>query len=158
MYTAEDLYTDDVPTDTIEEHENEQQEENNDNEDENESKENEEERTVIKPKRVMNPQPKLNAQLLAGPKGFTSISGYFKNIKYKGKGYEEEDLNTMMKIYEHWCHRLFPKYPFDDCLAKIEQLGNKKAVQVRKNQLPQILKQTLDYFLDTNQKNSNEFA
>lgn len=33
-----------------------------------------------------------------------------------------------MKRLEHWAHRLFPKYTFDDCLFQIERLGKKKQV------------------------------
>ncbi|KRT84103.1 hypothetical protein AMK59_813, partial [Oryctes borbonicus] len=44
--------------------------------------------------------------------------------------HEEEDLRMIMKTYEYWCHRLFPKFSFDDCLAKLEKLGTKKDVQV----------------------------
>lgn len=88
-------------------------------------------RTAEKPKRVVrNPQPKLNAETLKGPKGIHTLPQLFKNTKFKGLGYEEEDLNMLMKSYEYWCHRLFPKFSFDDCLARLEKLGHKKAVQV----------------------------
>lgn len=130
MYTSEDLYADDLEIETVQEGEQEQelQQENDDVDGDDEVVD----RKVIKPKRVLQPRHKLDANLLTGPKGLSVISGYFKNVKYKGKGYEEQDLSVMMKIYEHWCHRLFPKYPFDDCLEKIETLGNKRAVMVKK--------------------------
>lgn len=84
-----------------------------------------------KPKRVIkNPQPKLNAETLKGPRGIHTLPQVFEKVKFKGKGFEEQDLNLLMKTYEYWCHRLFPKFSFDDCLAKIEKLGTKKAVQV----------------------------
>lgn len=84
-----------------------------------------------KPKRVIkNPQPKLNAETLKGPRGIHTLPQVFEKVKFKGKGYEEQDLNLLMKTYEYWCHRLFPKFSFDDCLARIEKLGTKKPVQV----------------------------
>lgn len=84
-----------------------------------------------KPKRVIkNPQPKLNAETLKGPRGIHTLPQVFEKVKFKGKGYEERDLNLLMKTYEYWCHRLFPKFSFDDCLARLEKLGTKKAVQV----------------------------
>lgn len=134
MYTNdnEDLFGEDLNADNVQETENdhiENIEDDNEQQDDN-NEEGTGERTVIKPKRVLNPRPKLDAVLLAGPKGMSSIPSYFKNIKYKGKGHEEQDLNVVMKIYEHWCHRLFPKYPFEDCLAKIEKLGHKRQLQV----------------------------
>lgn len=95
-----------------------------------EKKEDEEEtKTVVKPKRVVrNPQPKLNAETLKGPRGLKALNSYFKNVNYKGKGHEIEDLQVILKNYEHWCHRLFPKLPFDDCIKKLETLGYKKPV------------------------------
>lgn len=84
-----------------------------------------------KPKRVVkNPQPKLNAETLKGPRGIHTLPQVFEKVHFKGKGYEEQDLNLLMKTYEYWCHRLFPKFSFDDCLARIEKLGYKKPVQV----------------------------
>lgn len=87
----------------------------------------------VKVKRVVrNPQPKLNEQTLKGPRGLTAVEGYFERVKFKGRGYEEQDLNTLLKTYEYWCHRLFPKFPFDDCITRLETLGIKRAIQVRK--------------------------
>lgn len=80
---------------------------------------------------IRNPQPKLNLETLKGKKGLLTLQGYFEKGKFKGKGHEEEDLRTMMKTYEYWCHRLFPKFTFDDCLDHLEKLGTKKGVQVR---------------------------
>ncbi|CAH1959058.1 unnamed protein product [Acanthoscelides obtectus] len=87
-------------------------------------------KNVVKPKRVVkNPQPKLNEQTLRGPRGLSAIEGYFQRVKFKGKGHEEHDLNMLMKTYEYWCHRLFPKFPFDHCIARLETLGTKKGTQ-----------------------------
>lgn len=84
-----------------------------------------------KPKRIIkNPQPKLNVETLKGSRGIHTLPQVFEKVKFKGKGYEEQDLNLLMKTYEYWCHRLFPKFSFDDCLARIEKLGTKKTVQV----------------------------
>jgi hypothetical protein len=38
----------------------------------------------------------------------------------------------MMQKFEYWGHLLYPKSNFDDLLAKVEQLGKKRAVKVRK--------------------------
>ncbi|GLH16521.1 Protein TIPIN homolog [Gryllus bimaculatus] len=85
-----------------------------------------------KPKRkvVKNPQPKLDAERLKGSRGLTALENIFKNYKFCGKGYEKKDLDQIMKRLEHWAHRLFPKYEFDDCLEKMESLGHKKPVMV----------------------------
>lgn len=100
-----------------------------------------------KPKRVIkNPQPKLNADTLKGPRGIQTLPQIFEKVKFKGKGYEEQDLNLLMKTYEYWCHRLFPKFSFDDCLARIEKLGSKKVVQVRHSSNKKPVLQLLNLF------------
>uniref|UniRef100_A0A915J043 TIMELESS-interacting protein n=1 Tax=Romanomermis culicivorax TaxID=13658 RepID=A0A915J043_ROMCU len=67
---------------------------------------------------------------LCGPKGLEQIPLMFKNFKSKGKGDEFEDLTIIMTKLEHWAHRLYPKFTFDDFLWKMENLGSKKSVQV----------------------------
>ncbi|XP_017776846.1 PREDICTED: TIMELESS-interacting protein [Nicrophorus vespilloides] len=101
---------------------------------------------VIKPRRaIRNPQPKLNAQTLQGPRGLLAMPELFNKQKFKGKGHEEQDLKTLMKTYEYWCHRLFPKYPFDECISKLEKLGSKKPVitQIKKIRMGLIEPETL---------------
>lgn len=66
-----------------------------------------------------------------GPRGINILQKACKEIKFKGKGHEKDDLNLVMKTLELWAHRLFPKLPFDDTLKQIEKLGSKKQVQVR---------------------------
>lgn len=136
MESSIDLYADEYANDYAEGDNDLEQEIDNQNEglenEENENKD-DEEKKKIKPKRVVrNPRPKLDLDLLKGRKGLLCLEGYFKNKKFRGRGYEEQDLRYIMKTYEYWCHRLFPKFPFDDCLSKLEKLGTKKNVQVFK--------------------------
>ncbi|CAD6224812.1 GSCOCG00005565001-RA-CDS [Cotesia congregata] len=105
---------------------------NNDQQDDNEN--NDEAGRRIDPKTskkriVRNPIPKLNPARLKGPKGVHTIEEYFKGFKFHGKGHEKHDLNRVMKRLEHWGHRLFPKYQFDDFIEKLEALGTKKELQ-----------------------------
>lgn len=79
---------------------------------------------------VRNPAPKLNTERLKGPNGVQTIEKYFEGFKFYGKGHERTDLDRIMKRLEHWSHRLFPKYHFDDFLTRVEQLGTKKDLQV----------------------------
>ena len=44
---------------------------------------------------------------------------------------QAEDLAVLMRNFEHWAHRLFPKMPFDEVLERAERLGAKREVQVR---------------------------
>lgn len=118
----------------IVEENNEVVEERND-EEELQTTENQQETTdatqtqEIKVKKVRNPQPKLDSQRLKGARGIQTIEGIFEKVKFKGRGHEEEDLKTVLRGYEYWCHRLFPKFKFEDCIEKIERLGSKKDVQ-----------------------------
>ncbi|XP_011341926.2 LOW QUALITY PROTEIN: protein TIPIN homolog [Ooceraea biroi] len=75
---------------------------------------------------IRNPAPKLNTERLKGPNGIQIIEKYFEAFKFYGKGHEKTDLDRIMKRLEHWSYRLFPKYHFDDFLARAEQLGAKK--------------------------------
>ncbi|XP_058124820.1 protein TIPIN homolog [Anopheles ziemanni] len=86
-----------------------------------------------KKKTVRNPRNMLNAAKLSGPRGIIGLQDHFKDFRFRGKGYELADLDSMMRRYEHWAHRLYPKYHFDDCVATIEKLGNKKIVQAYMN-------------------------
>ncbi|EZA52235.1 TIPIN-like protein [Ooceraea biroi] len=79
---------------------------------------------------IRNPAPKLNTERLKGPNGIQIIEKYFEAFKFYGKGHEKTDLDRIMKRLEHWSYRLFPKYHFDDFLARAEQLGAKKDLQV----------------------------
>lgn len=85
--------------------------------------------TSTKKRIIRNPQPKLNAERLCGPKGVQTIEEYFQGFKWQGKNHEVSDLNKIMKRIEHWGHRLYPKYNFDDFLDKVATLGTKKEVQ-----------------------------
>lgn len=101
------------------------------NEGEQAEEEEEKQRRVIKPKKIIkNPQPKLNAETLKGPRGLTAVAGVFAKQKFRGKGHEKEDLRVLLKTYNYWCHRMFPKLSFDQAIDKIEKLGNKKPVIV----------------------------
>uniref|UniRef100_A0A182NUR1 TIMELESS-interacting protein n=1 Tax=Anopheles dirus TaxID=7168 RepID=A0A182NUR1_9DIPT len=86
-----------------------------------------------KKKVVRNPQNLLNEAKLCGPRGICALHEHFKDFKFRGKGHEAADLDRMMRRYVHWAHRLYPKFHFDDCVAKIQKLGTKKSVQLYMN-------------------------
>lgn len=126
LFGEDDLLGDPGDLETIEENVNENIDANNEDE-------NIEQQTgtkvEVKKRIVRNPQPKLNADRLRGPRGIAVLESVFQNVKFKGKGHEKEDLKKVMWKLEHWCHRLYPKFQFDDCLERIEKLGSKKVVQ-----------------------------
>lgn len=66
---------------------------------------------------------------LKSDRGIHTVENYFKDFKCRGKGHEREDLNAIMKRLEHWAHRLYPNYQFNDFVAQVEKLGRKKEIQ-----------------------------
>lgn len=85
----------------------------------------------IEPKRrtVRNPKLSLNAERLIGDRGVHRLEHEFRDMRYAGKGHEAADLNAVMKRMEHWAHRLYPRFNFDDFLSTAEKLGRKRQVQ-----------------------------
>ncbi|XP_072031506.1 uncharacterized protein [Amphiura filiformis] len=85
-----------------------------------------------RPRRMVHrkPIPKLDPVRLTSDRGLPTILNHFEKIKFKGKGHEVSDLNTLMMTMEHWGNRLFPKMTFDEIIERIEKLGRKKPVQV----------------------------
>ncbi|XP_030384393.1 protein TIPIN homolog [Scaptodrosophila lebanonensis] len=83
-----------------------------------------------KKRTVRNPRPRLTVDKLLGPRGLHTIEEYFKDINFKGKGYEKSDLDEVLRRLQHWGHRMYPNYTFDDVLNNIERLGKKKQLQV----------------------------
>lgn len=72
---------------------------------------------------------RLNVERLKSDRGIHTLENYFKEVKFRGKGYERDDLNMVMKRLEHWAHRLYPNYTFDDFVTQVEKLGRKKELQ-----------------------------
>ncbi|XP_021932376.1 TIMELESS-interacting protein isoform X3 [Zootermopsis nevadensis] len=89
--------------------------------------------TRVEPRKkqvIRNPRPKLGPEQLQSSRGIAVLENTFKDFKFRGKGYEKFDLDRVMKRLEHWAHRLSPRFQFDDCLERIEKLGQNKNVQV----------------------------
>lgn len=47
----------------------------------------------------------LNVEKLKGDRGIIAIDDFYKKMKFRGKGYEKQDLDDVMKRLEHWAHR-----------------------------------------------------
>lgn len=71
----------------------------------------------------------MNVERLKSDRGIHTVENYFNGMKFRGKGNERDDLNAVMKRLEHWAHRLYPNYTFDDFVTQVEKLGRKKEVQ-----------------------------
>ena len=90
------------------------------------------EEDVLQPKKriIRNPQPKLNPDRILGPRGVTILSEVFQDFTPKGGDHVFEDLDRAMKKMEHWAHRMYPKLPFDNTMARVSVLGKKMQIQV----------------------------
>lgn len=66
---------------------------------------------------------------LASEKGLYAVVNEFPRIEFQGNGHEKQDLKLLMRSYEHWGNRLFPKLRFTDLLDRIETFGSKKDVK-----------------------------
>lgn len=68
-----------------------------------------ENKEVVDPKlkivRIKRKIPTLNVERLKGNRGIVAVDDFFKDIKFKGSGYEKQDLNEVMSRLEHWAHR-----------------------------------------------------
>ena len=78
---------------------------------------------------IRNPMPKLNPDRICGARGIGTLSDIFSDFQPKGGDHVFEDLDRAMHKMEHWAHRLYPKLPFDDVMARISVLGKKMAIQ-----------------------------
>lgn len=74
-------------------------------------------------------QLRLNIERLKSDRGIHSVEKYCSDLKFHGKGHERHDLDNLMKRLEHWAHRLYPNYRFDDFVTQVEKLGRKKEMQ-----------------------------
>ncbi|KIH58551.1 replication Fork Protection Component Swi3 [Ancylostoma duodenale] len=85
---------------------------------------------VVKKSGKSRPQPKLNEATITGPKGIQALRESFKNYKPDPLKDPYENLNVMLKKYEHWAHVMFPKLKFEDVVSRCESLGDKRIVKV----------------------------
>lgn len=75
---------------------------------------------------VKNPQAKLDDMRLCGQKGLPLLPKTFRDVKFKGKGHEVQDLDLYLSKMEHWAHRMFPKMVFDDVIERCDRLYKTK--------------------------------
>ncbi|XP_065836293.1 TIMELESS-interacting protein-like isoform X2 [Oscarella lobularis] len=84
------------------------------------------------------PKPKIrknvikldSERIINRKRGLPRLVKDFSKVKFRGKGYEANDIQKLIKEYELWANRLFPKYQFDQVLLKLEgPQGSKKEVK-----------------------------
>mmetsp|Transcript_40008 Transcript_40008/g.49412 ORF Transcript_40008/g.49412 Transcript_40008/m.49412 type:complete len:231 (+) Transcript_40008:581-1273(+) len=73
-------------------------------------------------------KPPLKPDNLVNSTGLPMIHENFKKIKFKGKGYEIQDLNLLIQKYQEWCFQFYPMN-FKDLIQKIETFSSKFIVK-----------------------------
>ncbi|XP_075247832.1 uncharacterized protein LOC142340938 [Convolutriloba macropyga] len=112
---------------------------------------------AVKKKRVIRKRQTLNAKLMIDKdRGLLALNRSCRKIKFKGKGYEEQDLEALLWSVEHWAHSLCPQMKFADFLEQSERLGKKQEV---KNFMRSVRSGELEYGLpdiDSDRENKKD--
>ncbi|KAF7233423.1 hypothetical protein EG68_09036 [Paragonimus skrjabini miyazakii] len=86
-------------------------------------------------KTVKRPRPKLDPERLLGDSGLPALLDDFKKVHFRGKGFEFQDLDRLLFVYEAWAHRLMPKLSFPDIIERLEKVGSRREIQVALHRL-----------------------
>ncbi|KTW31199.1 uncharacterized protein T551_01272 [Pneumocystis jirovecii RU7] len=57
-----------------------------------------------------------------------------QRMRLKGKGYEFEDLRSLLSYYQIWAHELFPKARFREVIRMIQKCGRSKRIRIERSQ------------------------
>lgn len=79
--------------------------ENNERENEGDQEDGEKVEPKVKIVKVRRKLVTLNVERLKGPRGIIAIDDFYKNMKFKGRGHEKQDLDEVMLRLQHWAHR-----------------------------------------------------
>lgn len=79
-------------------------------------------------------QAKLDEDRLISSVGIPSLIKRSKQFKFRGKGHELQDLDKFIEHYQFWCHELFPKAKFRDCLGMIRKVGKTKRMKMHRRE------------------------
>ncbi|XP_057526741.1 uncharacterized protein LOC130805919 [Amaranthus tricolor] len=83
-----------------------------------------------KPKKVPRTRPKVTPDLLLADEGLGYILRYFpRNFKFRGRGYEVNDLKNLLRMYAEWHEKFLPYFPFDQFIHKVEEAGSSKRLK-----------------------------
>lgn len=77
-------------------------------------------------KRARAPVFKLDENLLLSPAGIPRLRQRARKMRLRGRGYEFEDAERMLNMFQFWLDDLYPKARFKDALAMVEKAGHKK--------------------------------
>lgn len=79
-------------------------------------------------------QAKLDVERLCSDTGIPSLRTRAKTFRFKGRGHELADLDKFIEHYQFWCHEMFPKAKFRDCVKMIKKVGRSRQMKVHRRQ------------------------
>jgi len=89
----------------------------------------------VKVRKPRAPIAKLDENRLLSDKGIPRLRRITKErLRFKGKGYEFQDVSRLLNTYQLWLDSLYPKANFADGITIIEKLGHKKRIQVMRKE------------------------
>lgn len=89
-----------------------------------------EEPVKVKITKKQGPRVKLDEKVLTGKNGLGTLLNHFKGAKFSdAKNSEYDNLDLYLSRLESWTHKLFPKWPRETTLQKIELLGKKNQIK-----------------------------
>ncbi|KAI8977372.1 replication fork protection component Swi3-domain-containing protein [Mycotypha africana] len=80
---------------------------------------------------------RLDADLLLSPEGLLHLKSESQNLRFKGKGFEDEDLKKLITYYTVWAHNLYPKLRFQDFTRRVVKQTSKASVKLQVEQWQQ---------------------
>jgi hypothetical protein len=75
---------------------------------------------------------RLDYEKLSSDKGLPSLLRSLTKLKFKGYGFEKEDLAKLIRFYEHWAYTLYPRVSFTAVIERVERLCSDKRLKVSK--------------------------
>lgn len=84
---------------------------------------------------VKKPRPKLDPERLLSDRGLPALLNECKRVKFKGRGYEFQDLDRLLFKYEAWANRVLPKCTFTEIIERLERVGSRREIQVALHRL-----------------------
>ena len=73
---------------------------------------------------------RLDYEKLISDKGLPSLSRSLTRLKFKGHGFEREDLAKLIRFYEYWAYSLYPRVSFTAVIERVERLCSDKRLKV----------------------------
>jgi hypothetical protein len=94
------------------------------------------ETVLVNKNKMQRKSSALSNELLLSDDGLEKVYKTFPTVcKFRGKGFETQDLKNLMRSYKEWAWMLNPGSAFPDFLIKCESLGKTDACKVYMNQL-----------------------